>query len=297
MENDIALAGGKAMLALEWRGLEVGSSKPFVVDSQTTRSAMAGYQGRFGAHAVEASARQDWISLLGRHGSHSLGYGYHFSPAWSAHASVGSAFHVPNFNDLYWPLDPVNFYQGNPSLRPETARNREIGLGYAAAGDTARVTLYHNRVTDLIYYMPGGAPAFIGTMVNLNAATLKGATLEFSRVRGPWSWRAVADWLSAKDGATGLTLQRRAPRTGTLELGYKSGVKELRGRLRAVDARFNNTANTQLLAGYGLLDLEARFRVDGAWSLEARLDNLLDRDYVEVRSTLNPFNDYPKSLS
>lgn len=294
-QNDIALAGGKAMLALEWRGLEVGSSKPFVVDSQTTRSAMAGYQARFGAHAVEASVRQDRISRLGRHGSHSLGYGYRVSPAWTAHASLGRAFHAPNFNDLYWPLDPVNFYQGNPNLRPETARNREIGLAYAAAGDAARLTLYHNRVSDLIDYVPGVAPTFIGTMGNLNAATLKGATLEFSRVRGAWSWRALADWLSAKDDATGLTLQRRAPRTGTLELGYKSGGLDLRGRLRAVDARFNNTANTQRLAGFGLLDLEARYRIDRAWSLEGRLDNLLDRDYVEVRSTLNPFNDYSVS--
>jgi len=92
-----------------------------------------------------------------------------------------------------------------------------------------------------------------------------------------------------------LTLQRLAPRTGTLELGYKSGGVDLRGRLRAVDARFNNTANTQRLPGYGVLDLEARYRVDRAWSLEARLDNLLDRDYVEVRSTLNPFNDYSVS--
>lgn len=48
-------------------------------------------------------------------------------------------------------------------------------------------------------------------------------------------------------------------------------------------ARFNDAANTDALAGYGLLNLHARWAVTPRWALTARIDNLADRAYTLVR--------------
>jgi vitamin B12 transporter len=291
-QNEVRVPGGKALLLAEWRDVAVDSSKAFVLTGQTTRAVTAGYQGAFGDHSVQLNARYDDISALGGHTNGSVGYGYRLTPAWSVRASVGTAFHAPSFNDLYWPLDPVNFFQGNPALRPETARNHEIGLNYAVAETRVSLTAYHNKVDNLIDFVAGSAPNFIGTMGNLNAATLKGVSLSYADKVGAWSWQWHADFLSAEDDATGRTLQRRAPRTGGGDVGYTQGNLSVHARVQATSSRYNNAANTQKLAGYAVLDLDARYKLDRNWTLEGKLSNVFDKDYTLVSTTIPPANIY-----
>lgn len=292
-QNDFVLtAGHRLMAALEWRNVRVDSTQSFTHTSQATRSLVIGYQGRIGRHSLQASARTDNIERLGSHDTGSLAYGYHIDDAWTLRTSLGTAYHAPTFNDLYWPLDLVNFFEGNPNLKAERARNRELGIGYDRAGTTAGLTLFHNRIKDLLDYVPGSAPTWIGTYDNLNSATLKGASFQFSRRSGAWEYRAAFDWLSAKDDETGNTLQRRAARTGTLELRRQFGDINIGAQLQGVSSRYNNRANTQQLDGYGLLNLDASYRVARDWILFARLNNALDKEYTLVRSTMSPYNDY-----
>jgi vitamin B12 transporter len=292
-QNDfVLLPGQRLMAALEWRDVRVDSTQVFTQTSQATRSLVLGYQGRFGDHSLQASARADHIERLGGHDTGSLAYGYHLDDAWTLRAGVGTAYHAPTFNDLYWPLDQVNFFEGNPNLKAERARTREIGIGYERAGTSAGLTFFHNRVRDLLDYVPGTAPTWIGTYGNLNSATLKGASFQFARRSGPWEYRAALDWLSAKDDETGNTLQRRAPRTGTLELRRQFGELNVGAQLQGVSSRYNDRANTQQLDGYGLLNLDANYRLDRDWTLFARLNNALDKEYTLVRSTMSPYNDY-----
>jgi vitamin B12 transporter len=291
-QNDIAVAGGKLMAAAEWRGVHVDSTQALVEHDQDTRAMILGYQKWLGDHSLQASGRTDSISRLGRHNTGSFAYGYRLTDHWIARGSLGTAFHAPTFNDLYWPLDLTNFYQGNPDLKPEKARNRDLGLNYEAAGVSAGATLYYNSITNLIDYMPGTAPTFIGTMGNVNNATLKGATFQYQRRTGDWDWNAAYDVLSARDDSTGRFLQRRAPRTGHMEVRRRMGALDLGGQVAATSRRFNDPANTQTLGGYTVVNLTAGYRLDRDWSVQAKLGNLFNKDYVVVRSTLTPYNDY-----
>ena len=291
-QNDISLAGGKLMAAAEWRGVHVDSTQPLIANDQNTRALVLGYQKWFGDHSLQASGRTDSISGLGRHNTGSLAYGYRLADRWIARGSLGTAFHAPTFNDLYWPLDMVNYYQGNPNLKPEQARNRDLGLTYEATDVSASATLYYNSITNLIDFVPGTAPTFIGTMDNVDGATIKGATFQYRRRSGEWDWSAVYDVLSAHDDATGRVLQRRAPRTGNFLLRRHFGRLEIGTQLAATSSRFNDRANSQRLGGYSVVNLNADYRLDNDWSLQAKLGNLFDKDYVVVRSTLAPYNDY-----
>ena len=291
-QNDIALPVGKLLAAAEWRGVHVDSTQTLIANDQTTRALILGYQGWFGSHSLQASARQDDISGLGGHGTGTFAYGYRLAERWVARAAVGTAFHAPTFNDLYWPLDMVNFYQGNPALKPEQARNRELGLTYEGSGVSAGATVYRSSVSNLIDFVPGTAPDFIGTMGNVGKAALKGASFHYRRQSGAWDWKAAYDILSARDEDTGNMLQRRAPRSGSFEVRRHFERIDFGAQLTAISRRFNDRANSQTLGGYGLVGLDAAYRIDKDWSLQAKLGNLFDKDYVAVRSTLTPFNDY-----
>ena len=50
--------------------------------------------------------------------------------------------------------------------------------------------------------------------------------------------------------------------------------------------RYEDTANTTRLAGYALVNLYAGYQLDADWSLQARLNNVFDKEY-ELSSNFN----------
>ncbi|MFY9329587.1 MAG: TonB-dependent receptor [Georgfuchsia sp.] len=290
-QNDFSTRIGRVMAAAEWRKEAVDSSKALVVDSRTTKALVLGYQGEFGHHDVQASARIDDIQRSGTARSGSLAYGYRFDNGFTAHASMSRAFHAPTFNDLYWPVDPVNFYQGNPNLRPERAFNREIGLRYDTAYTTTSLTYFHNKVTNLLDYVPSFVAPFTGQMQNLSSATLRGASINQTLCWAAWTVRANFDALSARADATGRFLQRRVPHQGSVEVRRQFERFDLGALATYSSRRFNDNTNTQTLGGYSLLNLDANYRLTPEWSLQAKIGNLFDRDYVLLKDqfSLNEF--------
>lgn len=292
-QNDFSLSPGNTIMAsVERLKVQVDSTQTFTEDEQTTRSYVLGYQGHFDSHSLQASARVDEIQRQGKHGTGSLAYGYHFDDTVSARVAAGTAFHAPTFNDLYWPLDPVNFFQGNPDLKPEQSRNIEVGLSYERAATRAGITAYRNKIENLIDYVPGVAPNWIGTMGNVSRASLQGVSLSAAHRSGDWEFSGNLDFLSAKNDDTGNTLQRRARQTGFVEVRRHFGLANVGVRAQGVSRRFNNPANTQVLSGYGLVNIDLSYAFERDWRFVAQLNNVFDRDYTLVRSTLSPYNDY-----
>lgn len=291
LQNDIALDVGQLMVALESRDVRVDSTKTFDVNSQNSKSLVLGYQASVARHLVQASARRDDIQNIGNRTTGSVGYGYRLAQGFVMRGSVGTAFHAPSFNDLYWPFDPVNFYKGNPALKPESSTNREVGLQFDNDKTRAGITFYQNRVKDLIAYYSDPI-TYIGTMENIGAADIKGATLYYARRINNWKLSTTYDFLSAKDRETGHFLARRVPRSATLDLERTDGALKTAVRLQAFDSRFNDSANTQSLPGYGLIGLRSSYAINQTLQVNAQLNNLMNKDYIVIRSTLSPYNDY-----
>ena len=286
-QNDFSASFGKLLAAVDWRKEKVNSTKGFAVDSRTSKALVGGYQGDFGSHAVQASARIDDIERLGKHKSGTLGYGYQIAPQWRANVATGRSFHAPTFNDLYWPVDFINWFQGNPNLSPEKGFNREIGLRFNGEKSYAGLTFYRNEITGLLDYVNG----FPGYYENLNRAVLKGATFTYALFTGPWKFQMNADWLSAKNPENGLTLQRRAPRSAKVEIQRNIDRGDISAQLVSVSRQFVNRANTQELAGYAVLNLVGRFALSKELTAELTLNNVLDKNYAAVRDA-NTGNDY-----
>src|SRR4030095_5381008 len=90
-------------------------------------------------------------------------------------ALAGTSFRAPTFNDLAFPG------LGVPTIRPEEGRSVEARVSWQGDDASASVTVYRNRVSDLIGFQPDPTlcpPGYdFGCAANVQRARLQGATL------------------------------------------------------------------------------------------------------------------------
>ena len=282
---------GNFMFAWESRAVKVDSTKVLTVNRQDNDAVVLGYQGQFSAHSFQASVRHDKFTGMDSVATGSVGYGYRLNPKWAVRGSIGTAYHAPTFNDLYWPLDLVNFYEGNPNLRPEKSHNTELGLSYAAVGSSFSANIYQNKIKDMIAYYSDPV-TYIGTMGNIGQASIKGVSLRGSKHWNEWQASAAYDWLDAKDDTTQKKLARRAPQAMSIGIDRTQDAWTHGLRMQAFARRYNDNKNLQELAGYAVLNWRTSYAIAKDWRIEATISNLLNKDYVVVRNTLSPYNDY-----
>jgi len=278
-QNDFALAAGSLTASVERIEQEVEASTAYARSRRIVHAGQLGAFGQWGAHTLQASLRHDDHSDFGGHTTGMAGYAYALNAAWRASASYGTSFKAPTFNDMYWPV--TAFFQGNPNLQPERGRNVELSLRYQDRRDRLGLTAYRNRVEDLIVYV-------FPTMENVDRATLEGITLEGSTELGGVRVRASMDWQDPVNDATGKSLNYRARRHGTLDVSKSLGRWELGATLVASDSRYADAANTQRLPGYARLDARAQYRIDSAWRVLLRVNNVLDAEYQLVNGYNTP---------
>jgi vitamin B12 transporter len=269
-------------LIAEHRREEVDSSTTELNRSRTTNSIAAGYQLKRGAHLAAASIRNDDNSQFGSHVTGSLSYGYRLTSALRTNASIGTSFRAPTFNDLYFP----GF--GFADNRPEKGRNAEVGLYYEDGKSTYSAVYYHNRLTDLLVSTPvcpvEQATHPFGCAYNVNEALLTGVTLGAKTAVGSFNLGASLDFQNPKDETTGRQLARRSKRHGTLSLDHTAGKLTAGGDIIFSAERFDDASNRNRLGGYGILNLFANYEVAPNWSLFARWNNVLDKDYELARN-------------
>src|SRR5690606_8566680 len=120
---------------------------------------------------------------------------------WRAHASYGSAFKAPSVDQLY--IDnPAWTLTGNPDLKAEKARSRELGLRWNSERQSLAATWYLNRVGNLIDWVSDPV-TWAGTYANVSAARLEGATVEWRGQFGALVPSLSYDWLDAQNLGSG----------------------------------------------------------------------------------------------
>jgi vitamin B12 transporter len=272
-QNDLSLPLGTALFAVERVEEQVSSDVAYARDARRVDSMLAGWSGTLGRHRLQFNLRHDDNSQFGEKNTGFAAYGYQLSPAWRASAAYGTSFKAPTFNDLYWPG------AGNPDLKPETARNREVALHYESGWQQFSATYYHNRVDDLINWAPIAPGSWFWLPANVAAARLRGLTLTHAAQLGDFSLQSSADFQDPRDLERDKLLPYRARRHASFALGRRTGAFDWNLEVAASGARYEDAANRERLGGYALVNLNAGYRLARDWTLFARVDNLLDRDY------------------
>ena len=237
-----------------------------------------GWRGDFGAHGVQAHVRHDADSEFGGKSTGSLAWGWAFLPQWRATAAAATSFRVPT---LYQRFSQY----GNPALVPETGRNVELGLRWAAGRSEASLTAWHNKLTNLIAFgAPGPCLDAFGCYSNVGRARLQGVTLAGSTRLANVSLRGSLDWHDPRNLQTDRLLMRRARRLATFGVDTAWAGWTFGAELQASGERFENATNTQRLGGYGALNLVAGTTLAPGWVLQARIDNVADKRYELART-------------
>jgi vitamin B12 transporter len=196
-------------------------------------------------------------------------------------ASAATSFRAPT---LYQRFSEY----GTATLQPEAGRNVEAGLRWAAGGHELSATMWRNRLRQLIAFGAAGPCASpFGCFENIGRAQYEGVTLAGRTTLGAWALNASVDWHDPRNLDTGLLLVRRARKLANLGVqttwaGWLLGLE-----VQAADARFDNTANTQRMGGYALVNLSVAKPLGAGLVLEGRIDNAGDKAYEVARTYAN----------
>lgn len=275
-------------LGLAWlheRGAQLdtyGAGSTVYQQSRHTASGFARWQYRVAEHTVEASGRYDDNSVYGGESSLAAAWAWDVSSAWRVSASWGEGFRAPTMNELYSP-GWGGWYAGNPELKAERARNAELAarLSTDSAG-AFELRAFRNNIDQLIDFSGPQAQA-----INIARAHIEGAELGWRWQAGAWSVDANATWQQPRNRDTGEALLRRPARKANvlIERGFDSGLR-VGIEAMASSARPDYAGST--LGGYGLLALRSHLPLNATWSLDARVDNLANRDYALVEGYHTP---------
>jgi vitamin B12 transporter len=272
LEWDVA-KGQRVTAGLEHTRQRIESDTVYNHDARTQDSVRIGYAGVLGRHDLQLNLRQDRYSDFGTANTWLAGYGLRLSDAWRVSALASTGFTAPTFNDLYFP------FGGNPALRPERVRSKELALQYAAHGQDVRATVFDNRFTDLI-----GNDAFFNRF-NIGRARTRGVELAYAGRIGDTGVRASATRQDPVDLDTNTQLPRRARTLANLALTRDAGAWQFGGTARYHGER-QDTGHR--LGSYTLLDLTASYRVSPQVKVFGRVENLFDRDYETVYGYRQP---------
>lgn len=272
VQADVGVGEGLLSLGWDWHRDAVVSSTAYVIDSRYQRAGFAQWQQDFGRSALQAALRRDEDSQFGGKTTGNLLWGLGLGQGMRLHASAGTAYRAPSFNDLYFP----GF--GNPDLGPETSRSFELGLRGRQPGFGWAVSAFHSEIDALIGFDP---QLFIP--VNIERALVDGieASLD-ARLLG-FDARLAATWLDGRNGGGGPNrgneLPRRAPRSAQLELDRSFGDFGLGASLYAASSRFDDLGNFERLGGYATFDLRAHWQLRPGLQLQLQAANVFDRQY------------------
>lgn len=275
LTNEVQSAYGRFSVMLERR--EDALEHSGLVGSKTRdkhQNAWAlGYLGKWDAHSLQLNIRRDEDSDFGAENTASAGYGWNFAQHWKATASVGTGFRVPT---LYQRFSAY----GDASLQPEESLSKEIGLRWQDKAQNLSLVAYRNHIENMVTYESGGCGSR-DCYLNVDEATLEGMTLSGQTLLGRWKLSGAIDFQNPRNAQTGRLLQRRSQRFTTWALetdlsGWNVGVE-----WQAASRRFNNdTEAKKSLGGYALWNVSASKQVGKDFTLNARIDNALDRDYT-----------------
>ncbi|PJJ95955.1 TonB-dependent vitamin B12 receptor [Lysobacteraceae bacterium NML03-0222] len=272
LQADWNLDEDRRLLAgLEWNRDVLESDTVYTQNRRNNRALYAQWWQVIGAHSLQLSGRHDRNDQFGNRNTGSLQWGWQLSDALRVSASWGNAFKAPTFNELYYPG------YGNAALRPERARNLELGLRGEHEWGGWNVQAFQNTVDDLIAY-----DAAIYAPGNVDRARIRGLEVGVDTDIAGWQVRAALTWLNPESLSgkhRGNLLPRRARQTGRIDVERSFGDFELGASLTGAGRRYDDLANSNALGGYGQADLRAGWRFAQGWQLQAAVENVFDKRY------------------
>ena len=296
-QADITIASNQVLTAgADWQQDAVSGTTEFTVDERDNTGTFLEYQGRFGAHQLQASVRNDDNEQFGNHTTGSAGWGMSLAKDFRLNASYGTGFKAPTFNDLYFP------FGGNPNLEPEESKSLNLGIGQYRNDLTWTFNVFETRIDSLT-----GFDSFFN-LVQVDEARIRGAEVTFAT--SLWGWD-VSTQLSHARSARPRAADRRRRRQSELRQPAAAPRQQHRphrprSQLRRLPLRHHgqwqparatttppttsaSAATPRSTCGWSTPSI-------ADWTLQARATNVFDREYETIAWFNQPGREYGLSL-
>ncbi|MBQ0719009.1 MAG: TonB-dependent receptor [Gammaproteobacteria bacterium] len=215
---------------------------------------------------------------------------------------LGRKNRAPSYQELYlWlPMQSTGgladgrTYIGNLDLDSETNHEITLGLDWSAGDFYANGQIFFRKVDDFIQ----GTPS-TNTTANMLAMMMGGqAPLQFNNidaelygldgrygmlVNDNWRLDGVLSYVRGEDTDNNDNLYRLAPLNNRLTLTWEQDKlsANLESVLYASQSKTASYNDEQKSAGYGLLNFYSQYQISSDLRINAGIENLLDKDYVD----------------
>lgn len=228
---------------------------------------------RLDVHQLALGLRNAVYDSFGEHWTGEASYGLHAGRDTFGWLAWGRGFRAPDSSERFGG-------GGNPLLRPETTDSAEAGVRRQFGAHEVTATGFVQHIEDLVDYPP---PAWTAT--NIARARITGTELG-------WRWHAdstrlhgAVTLLDAVDDSTGTRLSRRPEHQASLASEHGIGRITLQARLLAMGERDNSAYDAIRLPAFVTGDLGLRWAVAKTMTLDARVENVGDADYLLAGDT------------
>jgi vitamin B12 transporter len=193
-------------------------------------------------------------------------------------ATYGEGFRAPTLSEGQPPY-------GNPDLRPETARNFDLGFEQPILDGRARffATYFNRRSTDLIAFSFATFQS-----ENIDRVTSTGVEAGFNLnptdrldIRASYT---LVDAVNRSAGANfGNRLALRPQHSGSLTVDWQTPFGlSVGSSLLLIGDSFDDASNSVALDGYALVGLRASLPINDRLELYGRVDNIFNVQYTVV---------------
>jgi vitamin B12 transporter len=272
----------------------VNSTTNYTEDSRWNRAAFTQYQYYGDTFDIKASWRFDDNEAYGSHNTGSIGIGFDLDPMVRVTTSYGSAFKAPTFNSLYWPREEFpNFfysYEGNPDLKPEKSESFEFGLSGHMKSVKWTANYYNTQVRNLISTQGQLNPVTFfweERPENIGKANIDGIELSLQTELFGWLINSHFSHTDPRNTETGELLPLRSQEQFRLDVDKNSGKFGYGATIYAASERYTSSGDE--ISGYGIMNLRVSWKLNQQWSIRAKIDNVLDKEYATTQS----FNGLP----
>jgi vitamin B12 transporter len=195
------------------------------------------------------------------------------------HASYGTGFKAPSFNELFFP----NF--GNPDLEAETSRSYDIGIEQTLIEDKATfdVTFFHNEIDNLITF---DSTTFLAANIQESKALGIESTLDLELL----SWldgQVSYTYTDSENKTTGGVLPRRPRHRGTMQL-FASPLEGLESSATLILVNSRRESDGSKMDNYAVVNTAVSYAVNDHLEPFIRVDNVFDEDYEEINGYGTP---------
>ena len=284
-QNDFQISDQQLLtLGLDYYDDKVNSSSEYTdidgipVEKRDNIAHFGVYQASFGMVDIQLGLREDDNEDFGKETTGNASIGLQVDDHHKFILSYGEGYKVPTFNDLYWPNLGWSF--GNPNLKSESSENYEFELRGDYKVFNWKLNYFQTDISNLIDWAPvNSTPDSPITPSNIDEAEIEGSELTLSMEIAGWQVNASVDYVLSLDSSVNKQLTNRPKKSLNIDIDKNYGRWQIGFGLQAAGKTYGDLENTEVTAGYGLLNARLGYQITDALKAQVKLNNLLDKDY------------------